>query len=89
MAAKNLGKARNLDLNGVDGVSVPSPLYDISKIVFNNSGTLTVLVDFYQDQAHVDANDSFHTESYQVTQPAALDSLIDTELKTLPDFDAA
>jgi len=90
MAAKGLGKSRTLEFAGLIGVSVPSPVYEYDRIQFNKDGTLTVLVNFYQDQAAFDNGESsFHTQSYQVSAPVALDNLINTELKTLTDFDAA
>lgn len=90
MAAKGLGKARTLEFTGLIGVSVPSPVYEYERIQFNKDNTITVLVNFYQDQAAYDNGEPhFHTESYQVPQPGALDNLINTELKSLTDFDAA
>lgn len=90
MARKDFGKARALQISGLDGISVPSPVYDYDRIQFNPDGTLTVLVKFWQDAASYDAGENpFHLESYQINEPVALNNLINTELKTLPDFDAA
>ena len=90
MAAKALGKARNIELTGVDGVSVPSPVYNYDRIQYNDDGTLTVLIKFWQDQASYDAGEPhFHVQSYQINEPVSLDNLLNTELKTLPDFDMA
>jgi len=52
--------------------------------------TITVLVDFFESQAALDSGDSpFDTRSYQVNEPMAMEALLNTELKTLADFDAA
>ena len=58
--------------------------------VLEQPATLTVLVDFFSDQAAMDAGEApFETISYQTDEPAALENLINTELKLLADFDAA
>lgn len=90
MAAKTLGKARPKFVSGLGNVDIPAPVYDYDRIQFNGDGTLTVVVGFYRDQAAFDAKESpYEVFSYQVNEPAALDNLLNTELKTLPDFDAA
>lgn len=89
MAAKALGKARDLQVGGLTGISVPSPVFDFKNLQINGDGTISVIVDFYQDQATFDAGgDAFHTENFQVNAPANLETLIITQLKLLPDFDA-
>lgn len=52
--------------------------------------TATVVVEFFESQAVIDANGSpFDTRSYQVDEPTGIQALIDAELKSLTDFDAA
>lgn len=90
MARKDLGKARAIEVSGLDPINVAAPVYDYDRFQFNGDGTLTVIVRFWQDAAAYDAGESpFQVHSYQINEPSALDNLLNTELKTLPDFDAA
>jgi len=87
----SIGKAVLIPNPGLPGITVPGSISEIQSIQLNGDGTLTVLVDFWADQASFDDPliVSFLTKSYQIDEPVSFQAIINTELKTLPDFDLA
>lgn len=85
-----IGKSRNVPNVGLS-ITVAAPVSEISRIQFNNDNTMTVLVEFWENQAAFDdpTISPYDMVSYIVPVPVALFNLINTELKNLPDFDVA
>lgn len=88
--ALNINKARAVSAPGLSGVSVANPVSEWERIQKNSDGTITVIVRYYETQEVLDAGEApFDTVSYQVPEPMSMEALLQTELKNLPDFDAA
>lgn len=86
-----IGKPVNIPNAGLSGISVPAPVSKNLRAQFNIDGSLTVLVAFYENQDTMDTPNSspFLTKSYTISAIPALENMINTGLKLLPDFDAA
>ena len=89
--AININKALDLQTRGLAGVSVTNPVARVSRAYFNTNDTVTLLVEYYQDQASLDDENipAYEVRSYNITVPAGLDTLLVDKLKLeASDFDA-
>lgn len=86
-----IGKPVNIPGRGLEGMSLPDTVSEVIRITPNKDDTITILVEFFKDQATLDAPDgkSFLTKSYDIPSIPALENMINVGLKTLPDFDLA
>lgn len=86
----SIRKERQVRVRGIASSPVPAPVSEWDRIQKNSNGTLTVIVNFFENQAALDSGaEPFDTISYQVAEPAGLEAIIQTALKSLPDFDVA
>lgn len=84
----------NLNATKTTGESVANPLTRINRMhpIYApdpDAGKLRVFVEYYVDQAAMDAGNYFSIEEKIVDTPTNLETLINTQLKTLPEFSAA
>ena len=89
--AFTVNKTRVLEIAGLDDVNITAPIIEWSRMQNNGDGTVTVLLDIYQDQATYDDPDGspYEQRSYQINAHPNVDTYLLNELKLLTEFDAA
>lgn len=89
--AFTINKTRVLKRVGLDDITITAPVVEWSRMQNNGDGTVTVILDIYQDQATFDAPNSkpYETRSYQINTHPNVDTYLLNELKLLTEFDAA
>jgi len=89
--AFTVNKTRVLERTGLADVSILAPVIEWSRMQNNGDGTITVVLDIYQDQATFDAQEGapYEQRSYQIDAHPNVDVYLLNELKKLTDFDSA
>ncbi len=83
-------KVRVASVKGISSVQIAEPVSEWNRMQKNADGTLTIVVNFFENQAALDAGaDPFDIVSYQITEPDGFEALIQVGLKGLSDFDTA
>ena len=82
-----INQPRVLKVLGLGDVSVTSPVADWQKMQNNKDGTVTVIIDFYKDQATAESGgEPFDTRSYQIDAHVNVDTYLKSELRKQGEF---
>lgn len=85
----SVGKTRALQVTGLDDIDLTAPVVEWVRIQNNGSGTVTVILDIFADQAAFDDPDidPVQTISRQINTHPNVDAYLLSELALLPEFD--
>lgn len=89
--AFTVNKIRVLERTGLADVNITAPVVEWSRMQNNRNGTITVVLDIYQDQATYDDPDGqpYEQRSYDINTHPNVDTYLLNELKLLTDFNSA
>lgn len=88
--AFNINKTRLLKMTGLSDVTITSPVFEWSRMQNNGDGTITVILDIYQDKATFDAPNSkpYDQRSYQINTHPNVDKFLSNQLKLIEEFNS-
>ena len=84
-----VGKARVLQVTGLADLNLTAPVVEWVRIQNNGDGTVTVLLDIFENQAAFDDPDvpAVQQISRQINTHPNVDAYLLSELALLPEFD--